>query len=72
MPIQSQVNRGGVCTWFTPSDDDLIDMIMLARLSKKEGDIAAYQKIINVTMMAMTAKEHEKKTCKLLDSYGNN
>jgi hypothetical protein len=45
---------------------------MLARLSKQDGDIVAYQKILNVTMMAMTAKEYEKKTCKLLDSYGIN
>jgi len=70
--INTQDNRGGVLPWYTPSDNDLIDLILLAQQCKKDNDLPAYQKIINVTMMAMTAKEHEKKTCKLLESYGNN
>lgn len=72
MQNQTNVNRGGVLPWQTPSDNDIIDLIMLARLSKQDGDIVAYQKILNVTMMAIVAKEYEKKTCKLLESYGNN
>jgi len=72
MSTRSQINRGGVCPWFTPSDDDLIDLILLAQECKKDNDFSAYQKIINVTMMAMSAIEHEKKACKLLESYGNN
>lgn len=72
MPIQSQPNRGGVLPWQTPTDQDLIDMLLLARLSKAEGDLPAYQKILNVTMMAMVAVEHEKKNNILLAKYSDN